>query len=222
MSKYERYSVMFIVFAFVLSIILYPYTPILMATHWTAADIPDRFLPRSVGVFAIPLILLLFYYLFRFLPALDPYSDNIKLFKKHYEKFLLVLIIYFFYIHFITIIWNSGIRFHILQLIAPAFGLLLYYLGVTIAETNRNYLIGIANPWSLHSEELWKKTHIFAAKIFKTAGIFTCFGFIFYDQAMYFILTPLIFAVVYSYIYSYQEFTLVEKPPKKNHKHRKD
>lgn len=200
---------MIIIFSFFLSILLYPYLPEYLATHWKPDDTPDRFVHRSLATFAVPFSLVIFYYLFKLLPNLDPYSENIKSFQKYYDRFLLVLIGYFFYIHFVVIIWNGGIRFSILQFIAPAFGMLLYHMGKVIDKTKRNYLIGIANPWSMHDEKLWKKTHTFAATIFRTAGIFTCFGFLFHNQALYFILAPLLFAIIYTYLYSYHEFKLL-------------
>lgn len=205
---------MIIVFEFILSIVIYPYLPLFIASHWAPNDIPDRFVPRGIGIFTIPIASLIFFYLFRVLPEFDPYSENIKFFRKYYDQFLLVLTVYFFYIHFVTLIWNSGIRFQLLQILAPAFGVLLFYLGDLMGQTKRNYLIGIANPWSLYSETIWKKTHVFASTLFKIAGIFTCFGLIFHSIALYFILAPLILSVLYVYIYSYHVYSM-------QHEHRK-
>lgn len=206
MRKIEQLTHIIIIAGFIMGVIFYPYLPEKIASHWDIYDNPDLYISKWLGVFGIPLASAIFVVLFREIPKLDPYEDNIKQFRTYYDEFLLVLTSFFFYIHFVMIIWNSGIRFYILQLIAPAFGLVLFYLGNMMAVTKRNFVIGITTPWSMHDDKLWKKTHIFAGMVFKTAGVLTCLGFVFYPFALYFILAPLILAVLYTYVYSYTEY----------------
>lgn len=206
MRKLQQLTHVLIFTGFIMGIIFYPFLPNQIASHWNIYDVPDLYIPKWLGLFGIPLASSIFVIVFREIPKIDPYEENIKQFRVYYDEFLFVLTAFFFYIHFVMIIWNSGIRFHMLQLVAPAFGLLLYYMGNLMMVTKRNYIIGITTPWSMHDEKLWKKTHIFAGRVFKTAGILTCLGFIFYPFALYFILAPLILSILYTYIYSYTEY----------------
>lgn len=206
MRKLEYLTYGLIVISFAMAVVFYPVLPHMIASHWDIHDVPDRFIPKASGLFIIPIVSLIFVFIFRFLPNLDPHQENIKKMRMYYDEFLLVLTAFFFYIHFVMIIWNAGIRFHILQLVAPAFGLLVFYFGNIMGVTKRNHMIGVATPWAIYDEKLWKKTHVFAGQVFKTAGILTCFGFLFSSLALYFIVTPLILAVIYTYIYSYTEY----------------
>lgn len=215
MRKLEQLTYLLILVSFALGILLYPVLPQQIASHWDIFDNPDMYLPKWLGVFGIPLASCIFVVLFKEVPKLDPYEDNIKSMQKYYDEFLLFLTGFFFYIHFVMLIWNSGIRFYMLQFIAPGFGLFLFYIGKLLTVTKRNFVIGITTPWSMHDEKVWKKTHIFAGRVFKTAGLLTCLGFIFYPFALYFILAPLILSVIYTYIYSYTEYRAIHAHAKK-------
>ncbi len=206
MRRLEQLTYAIIGMSFLMAIMFYPFLPEMIASHWDQFDNPDRFVSKMSGLFVIPIASLLFVFVFRNIPNLDPHEESIKKLRIYYDEFLFVLTAFFFYIHFVMIIWNSGIRFHILQLITPAFGLLIFYFGTLLAITKRNHIIGIATPWSIHDEKNWKKTHMFAGTVFKTAGILTGVGFLFPSLSLYFIIVPLIMAIVYTYIYSYSEY----------------
>ena len=206
MRRFERLTYILIFISVAMGIFFFPFLPERIASHWDMYDNPDMYISKWLGLFAIPLACSIFVILFREIPKLDPYEENVKEFQPFYDELLFVLTFFFFYIHFVMIIWNSGLRFYMLQFIAPAYGLLLFYIGNVLSKTKRNFIIGIATPWSMHDEKIWKKTHIFAGTVFKTAGILACFGFVFYQFALYFILAPLILSIIYTYIYSYTEY----------------
>jgi uncharacterized membrane protein len=92
------------------------------------------------------------------------------------------------------------------QLIAPAMGVLFFYTGELIGKSKRNWSIGIRTPWTLSSDAVWDKTHKLGAKLFKISGAIALLGFIFPDFAFYFVLIPVMFSAIYSFLYSYLEY----------------
>ncbi|MBL7788719.1 MAG: SdpI family protein [Chitinophagales bacterium] len=57
-------------------------------------------------------------------------------------------------------------------------GILFLILGNYMTSMKPNYFIGIRTPWTLESEEVWKKTHVLAGRLFFITGfilVILCF-----------------------------------------------
>lgn len=50
-------------------------------------------------------------------------------------------------------------------------GILFLILGNYMTSMKPNYFIGIRTPWTLESEEVWKKTHVLAGRLFFISGL---------------------------------------------------
>ena len=91
-------------------------------------------------------------------------------------------------------------------------GLLFIAIGFLIKNVKQNWFMGIRNPWTLSNEEVWKKTHLMAQKVFIVGGIF--FLFMPYVSPGY---VPIIFIFVIVMIlllsvgYSYWLYRKIEK-----------
>jgi uncharacterized membrane protein len=66
--------------------------------------------------------------------------------------------------------------------------------------------VGIRTPWTLSSEQVWKKTHHLGGKLFKIAGIIAMAGVFFGHYAIWFVLLPILAVSVYTVVYSYFEY----------------
>ena len=93
-----------------------------------------------------------------------------------------------------------------IQMLAPAFALFIYYAGVLIEKSEPNFTIGIRTPWTLSSESVWTKTHVLGAKLFKIAGGLALLGIVLPQLAIFFILIPLLLAAFIPVVYSYFEY----------------
>jgi uncharacterized membrane protein len=144
--------------------------------------------------------------LFMIIPRIDPRKSNIEKFRKYYDNFVLLIIVFLFYIYLLTIFWNMGFRFNMITLLSPAFAILFYYSGVLIENAKMNWFIGIRTPWTLSSEKVWDKTHKIGGKLFKIAGIIAIAGMLFPSYAIFFILVPMLSAAIYSVVFSYIEY----------------
>ena len=195
-----------ILVSFLIGAYLYPYMPEKMASHWDANGSVDGYMPKLWGLFLLPVISAILFLVYMLIPKIDPLKGNIEKFRGHFDVFILLLFVFLFYVHMLTMLWNLSYRFNIIQLLAPAFGLLIYYAGIMMENAKQNWFIGVRTPWTLSSEVVWDKTNKLAGKLFKVAGVLAAMGLIFPKYAIFLILVPVILAAVYPIIYSYQKY----------------
>lgn len=206
-----------ILFSFILGIYFYPLMPEKIASHWNAQGQVNGYLPKFWGLFLMPFLSIALFLLFVFIPKIDPLKANIEKFRKYYDRFILLIIAFLFYVYLLTIFWNIGMRFNLGQVLAPAFAILFYYCGILIENAKRNWSIGIRTPWTLSNEKVWEKTHKVGGKLFKIAGVIALFGAFFPDYALFYIIIPVILVVAYAFVYSYLEY---QKETKRRHARR--
>jgi uncharacterized membrane protein len=177
-----------------------------MASHWGINGQVNGYINRFWGLFLMPFISVGLFLLFLLIPRIDPLKENIAKFRNYFDNFIVLIILFLFYLYCLTIFWNKGYRFNMVQFLAPALGALFYYAGVLIGNAKRNWFIGIRNPWTLSNDVVWDKTHQLGGKLFKTVGVLSLLGVVFPAWALFFILIPIILVSVYTTVYSYFEY----------------
>lgn len=113
------------------------------------------------------------------IPKIDPLKENIQKFRRYFDVFMLLLFGFLFYLYTLTLLWNLGYRFNIIQLLAPAFGLIIYYAGVMMENAKQNWFVGVRTPWTLSGESVWDKANRLAGRLFNVAGILAALGVVF-------------------------------------------
>ena len=195
-----------VLLSFILSIYFYPQVPEQMATHWNSQGEVDGYMSKLWGLFFMPLMITGLVIMFLVIPRIDPRKENIAKFRKHYDGFIVLLILFMVAVHLQTLLWNTGIKISPNAVLPPGIGLLFYYIGILTENAERNWFIGIRTPWTLSSERVWKRTNRLGGKLFRIAGIATIFGAFFPELAIYFILVPVIFVAGFTVVYSYVEY----------------
>lgn len=195
-----------IVVSSLIGMYFYPRMPGAIASHWNIGGEVDGYMSKFWGLFLMPLISLCLLLLFVLIPKIDPLRANIEKFRNYYDGFIVLMIVFLFYVYLLTIFWNVGLRFNMIQLLAPAFGILFYYCGILIENAKRNWFIGIRTPWTLSSDKVWERTHKIGGRLFKITGVVGLLGVLFHDYAMLFILMPVILITAYTVLYSYFEY----------------
>lgn len=180
--------------------------PDTIATHWGIYGEPDGYSPKLVGLFLMPLLSVFMFILFLVIPKIDPLKKNVTAFRKHFDRFIVVIFGFLFYLYLLTLFWNLGYKFNMIQFLVPAFGLLFYMTSDLLGKAKRNWFIGIRTPWTLTSDIVWEKTHKLGMKLFRLAGVISFAGVIFPNYAVYFILAPILFFTAYLFAYSYYEY----------------
>lgn len=189
----------------VLTVILYPRLPAVMATHWNFQGTPDGYSPKYVAAFMGLLLPLGFYFLLNALPYLDPKKkEAYDKFQGTYSLIKNYLILFFLLMHWLVILSALGYPIQISVFVPGAVGLLLILFGNHLGQIKPNYFVGIKTPWTLASEEVWHKTHRLAAPLWVVGGI-VCFISVFLPKSLmgwvFFgsILVVALYPVIYSY-----------------------
>ena len=205
MSAIRCFALGFVILAFLTAAYAYPNMPDMMATHWGMSGDPDGFSARDVGVFLMPLMTLAIFGIFVVLPELDPLKRNYASFMREYDTFAALMVIFLYYVYVLTLIYNLGVQFELARFLAPALGIIIFYMGVLLKKAKQNWFVGIRTPWTLSSESVWERTHRVTGNIFQAAGVVAFIGVI-APAALMASVAVLIGAAVFSFIYSYMEF----------------
>ena len=200
------YPLVTVFVAYLIGIYLSPQLPYLMASHWGINGEVNGYVSKNFGIYFMPSLSLFLYFLFRLLPKIDPYKKNFSEFKNYYDTFICVVFSFFFYIYFLTLFWNLGFRFNMIQLMSPALAVIFYYVGVLTQNAHRNWFVGIRTPWTLSSVTVWQKTHKLGGKLFKLTALLSLFGTVLPQLALYLVLVPVILVTITVFVYSYLEY----------------
>jgi len=195
-----------ILLSFAIGIYFFPLLPDQLASHWNKKGEVDGYMGKFWGVFLMPIISVVLYLMFLIMPRIDPLKENVQKFRKYFDGFIIGIMLFLLYIYVLTIAWNYGWRFNLVQYMSPALGVLFYLCGVLTKHSKPNWFIGIRTPWTLMNEKVWEKTHHLGGKLFKVAGVISIFGAVFPGYAFWLILIPALIAGIYPVIYSYLEY----------------
>lgn len=203
-----------IVLSFIIGIASYNSLPSTLASHWGSNGNVNGYIPKFWALFLLPLISLGMLLLFYFIPRIDPLKKNYEKFRKYFDSFIFVIILFLFYIYLLTILWNFHVLFNMTTALIPALGFLFIYIGAILRNIKRNWFIGIRTPWTISSDKVWDKTHRLGSILFQISGIIMILGIFFDDFIVYFILVPIIVSAVALVVYSYLEYRKLEKKKK--------
>jgi len=202
-----------LILTFATAVVAYPYLPDQLASHWGASGQVNGYLPKIWGLFIVPAISAALVLLFLLIPRIDPLRKNIAKFMDAFEQFIIVILAFLYYVFLLTILWNTGMRFSLSQVLSPAFGVLFYACGILVGKAKRNWFIGIRTPWTLSSDRVWEKTHAIGGKLFRLAGVLALGGLVLSGIAWLFILGPILLITAYLVVYSYLEYRKEEGEP---------
>lgn len=192
-----------LVLSFAGSYLAFGKLPGMVASHWNAAGDVDGYMGREMGAFLMPFVAVGLVGLFYLLPRIDPLKKNILAFREYYEGFILVFVLFFAYLHFLTLAWNMGYSFDMGRMMVPAIGLLFIYMGILCGKSRQNWFIGVKSPWTLSSERVWEKTHALARKVYILCGLIWIVVGLLLPNSMLFLVGIVILASLGLFAYSY-------------------
>jgi len=177
-----------------------------MIVHWNEMGEPDGYGTKFMGLFFFPIITLILYLIFCYIPRMAVYQRNITHFKTHYIGFKLAFNLYMLFIYITMLLPNIGVFVDITFLVVFGLATLIFYVGYVLQFTELNYFIGFRTPWTLVSPSVWDKTNHLASIVFRILAFFIFFSIFFKQYFIVSIIVPLIVAVVFLFTYSYYEY----------------
>lgn len=160
--------------------------------------------PIWTSRFFLALFPLLLYLLLLNIPRLDSKREAFAKHTKAYSISVLVLITIMSLITVIILLASLGYRIKIAATIGTLLGILFLFIGNYMGQIRPNFLFGIRTPWTLLSEQNWRKTHRLGGPLFAGVGVLMIIGALFNNTIVVFGSIILILKVsVILYIYSY-------------------
>ncbi|PIU16080.1 hypothetical protein COT20_00895 [bacterium (Candidatus Gribaldobacteria) CG08_land_8_20_14_0_20_39_15] len=209
LSAFKEIVPLFFIFWAVIigvGVFMAPCIPDQIPTHWNTQGQIDGYSSKPMAVFLLLGVLVAMYLLMLFLPHLDPLKKNYKEFEKPYYILRLALIIFFVSLYVFTLLAAAGYKLDIKKFIIPSMSLLFIVFGVLMSKIKRNYFVGIRTPWTLHSDEVWLKTHKLGGWTFAGAGILCFFTLWLGDWAFAIFMVIILLAALLPIAYSYLEY----------------
>jgi len=131
----------------------------------------NKYSGKLTGAFLMPIINLVMYGLFIFLPVLDPKRENYKLFDSTYMFFRYLFHVFFIGIQILIISAALGYNVDTGRWVIFGVSLLFMLMGNVMGRLKHNYFVGLKTPWTLASEEVWVKTHRLGAILWTCGGL---------------------------------------------------
>jgi len=205
-TKFNIFLFGIILLSFLVSIYFYPQLPDKIASHWGINGHVNGYLPKAIGVFLLPVTILIISIFFILIPKIGPLKANIGQFIKYYNNFVIILLTFLFLIQIQILFWNIGTKISPGIVIPIGVGFLFFYTGILLEHAKRNWFIGIRTPWTLSSNVVWDRTHKLGGKLFKLSGLISFLGIIFQGYVILFIVVPILLFSGYLILYSYMEY----------------
>jgi uncharacterized membrane protein len=168
--KHEIVPIGILVVLLILSFYFYPGLPDKVASHFNMSGTPDGYSPKLQFMMIFWGICIGMYLILTFIPLIDPFWKKIE---SRYGTLLLLRDFAMLFMVFIFVVSIIGAKRGTLpvQVMNIGLGFLFIFLGNWLPKLPRNFFFGIRTPWTLASEEVWKKSHILGGWLFVAGGI---------------------------------------------------
>lgn len=169
-TRFDIIAFLIILAPFVYLAAIWGQLPETVPIHWNAQGEIDNYGSKESLLFIPILLPLLTYLIFVFAPLIDPkkrldsQNNKYQSFKVLLTGLMSVLAVFIIYSAY------SAISFGI-STITIIMGTLFLILGNYVKTLKPNYFIGIRTPWTLESENVWRKTHKSASVLWFIGGL---------------------------------------------------
>ena len=152
----------------ILSLALYGQLPDQIAVHWGSTGEANRYMPRAVAAFGLPVFFLLVNLYSKIRLLNDPKHEGhskalraISIWAIPIASLILVPI---------TLFIALGAEIPITTIITLVVGILFSCIGNYMPKNRQNYVMGIKLPWTFNNAENWNKTNRLAGYVMMAGG----------------------------------------------------
>lgn len=158
--------------ALAVSAALYGDLPSQVATHFNAAGEPDGWSDRPTAALMMPATMAGLWLMLWVLPKISPQGWRVEPFADVWYRCQLAIIAFMLLMH-VGVLghavgwWGADLG----RMVMIGVGLLFATLGNYLGKTTRNFFLGIRTPWTLASDEVWRRTHRLGGWLMVGAGV---------------------------------------------------
>lgn len=170
-AKRDWPAVVLVIMALAAGVVFYQDLPDKVPAHWNLQGEVDRYASKFWGAFGIPLLAASVYIMMLVAPYFDPKRDNYSRFGDSYRILKIALVAVLTLLYAVVLLSAMGFGVPVDRVVIIALGLMFMVIGNMMGRFRHNYFVGIKTPWTLASEQVWRKTHRLAARIWVPAGL---------------------------------------------------
>jgi len=175
-ARFMRLSWGVIILSWVIAFFALPYLPEVIPVHWGLYGEANGFADRLSGTFALPAIMTLLMVLLLVLPRYHSVRFPLTAFQDIYALIIFATVAMFFCIEILTLLIAAGVDLPVVIIMPMLIGFLFIAMGGLMPHIGRNTTMGIRLPWTLASEEVWRKTHEYGGRVFMAVGVLVVLG----------------------------------------------
>lgn len=150
---------------------LYPQLPERVPVHWNYKGEVDGYGSRLEAAFEIPLLTLGLYLLLLVIPLVDPNRHNYARFYVAYRVIRWSFVFLMAVVYGIIMFSALGYTVDVGLWVNLVLSLIFVVTGNVMGQIRPNYFVGIRTPWTLASEEVWRRTHRLTARVWVFGGL---------------------------------------------------
>lgn len=138
--------------------------------HWNIYGEADRVMDAQYVLLLMPALILGTILIFTYIRHIEPRKTNLEKSKTSLHWIMLAVVMLLALLASANIALALGYVVDIMRVVLSGVMLLLIVIGNFLPKLRSNYFIGIRLPWTLSSEENWRKTHYFGGRAFVILG----------------------------------------------------
>ncbi len=210
MRKSEIVGLIIVVLSVALAIIIYPFMPEQMASHWNGQDEVVGTTDKEFTLKVFPLVIFGIFTFFVIISRIGNLKPRESETVFYYGVGLNILLLFFFAMYLVFILWNVGIKISFFLVFNVGLGLMLFFLGRVVKHAKPHWFLSFRTPWVKRNEKVWEKTHQFLGMLLCMIGISGAVLAFFTPYALFVIATAY-FSVPFAYWYSYHHYRMLDK-----------
>lgn len=187
----------------IFNILFYDKMPAELPTHWNFHGEVDDYSSRFDAMVLTHGFLVVMNVFMCFMLDNDPRNKRQNNFVMTISKLAMPIIMLVVYV--ITIMAGLGRELNVSVIIPVFVGLLLIAIGNYLPKTKRNYTMGIKLPWTLNSDENWRRTHRLGGICFIFIGLSLILSVLIKSEIIF--IASLIIGTIIPSVYSYYLYT---------------
>lgn len=204
-SNLFKISFVIAVMTLLVNVFAYPFLPNKIPVHWGVNGDVDRYGSRMEQMLmsGLPIVLL---FVLQILPTIDPKKKSFQQHSKAYSIINMLIIIFLAVMNILALCSALGVPIPF-PIVVPLFlGLLMIGIGNYTTQIRHNYFIGFRTPWTLASENVWRKTHRLGGYLFILVGMIPISSIIIGGLALKIFIAALLMVIMLIYAYSFWLF----------------
>lgn len=210
--KSEWFPLLLILASFALGAYFLSIFPAEVAIHWNVRGEADNFGSATFAAFFLPALTAVLYLVFLFLPQLDPKREQYQQFAGTYHAFKNMLVAFLFLVYLLTSANALGRNLDVSFFMPIMVGLLFAGIGYLFRRVKTNWFFGVRTPWTMSSESVWMKTHLFSSwMMIGAGGLIVISAFLPTSAKMTLFIAAVLLVVIAPLVYSYLAYRQEKK-----------